>query len=114
MLTPAAVGPSIELDRVRFRYEDAGEVTGVSVLQEVATPRRGPAFERLSSGEWETVFLRPEVDRFEYRFELSWPDFVQRLRDACGKYGGTTGHGPHPRTVAVSPLIEFVSGVPAA
>ncbi len=48
------------------------------------------------------------------RFEHGWPDFVQRLRAACGKLGGTTGHGPHPRTVAVSPLVEFVSGVPAA
>jgi enterochelin esterase family protein len=80
MLTPAAVGPSVELDQVTFRYEDAGEVTGVSILQEVATPRTGPALQQLSSGEWEAVFERPPVDRFEYRFEVvrsaEWSEII--------------------------------------
>ena len=41
-------------------------------------------------------------------FDGDWPAFVRRLRDARGKLGGTTGHGPLPRAVAVAPVIDFL------
>jgi len=69
-----AVGPIVEPDRVTFRYSDLGGVaTHVSVRQEVAYPRNGPDLSPAGSGVWQGVFTRPQVDRFEYRFEIVRP-----------------------------------------
>jgi len=67
-------GPRIESDRVTFRFRaPAGEVSGVSLLQEVADPRSGPQLSAVGEDLWEGVLLRPAVDRLEYRFELERP-----------------------------------------
>lgn len=69
-----AAATVVDEDGVTFRYVDeTGEVSGVSLVQEVAIPRAGPDFVPLGKGAWEVRFARPEVDRFEYRFELRWP-----------------------------------------
>jgi enterochelin esterase-like enzyme len=66
------LGPTVEADRVTFRYRDAGgSATHVVVRQEVAYPRTGPALSPAEDGVWEGVFRRPPVDRFEYRFEIT-------------------------------------------
>jgi enterochelin esterase-like enzyme len=65
-----AVCTTVEFDRVTFRFRDGGSITDVAVLQEVAHPRRGPALSPAGDGVWEGELVRPEVDRFEYRFEL--------------------------------------------
>lgn len=41
-------------------------------------PRAGPDFTPLGRGVWRARFARPEVNRFEYRFELSWPGSGKR------------------------------------
>jgi enterochelin esterase family protein len=73
MVRAAVVGPTVKPERVTFRYRDAG-AERVSVVQEVATPRTGPALSKMRTGVWEATFARPEVDRFEYRFEVTRPD----------------------------------------
>ena len=37
-----------------------------------------------------------------------WADFVRRVREARWKLGGSTGHGPLPRTAAVEPILGFL------
>jgi enterochelin esterase family protein len=69
-----AAGPRVEPDRVTFRYRaPAAELSGISVLQEVAEPRSGPRLSDIGQDLWEGVLLRPAVDRLEYRFELERP-----------------------------------------
>jgi enterochelin esterase-like enzyme len=68
------IGPIIEPDRVTFRFLDAGGgIESVTLVQEVAEPRAGPSLS-LRSGIWEGVFVRPPVDRFEYRFDIGHAD----------------------------------------
>jgi len=63
----------VEADRVTFRFLQGHAGTeSVSLVQEVADPRTGPALSPVGGGSWEGVFLRPDVDRFEYRFELGY------------------------------------------
>lgn len=70
-----AVGPEVASDGVRFRYGDEGrQLQAVSLVQEVAMPRTGPALELTESSTWEVAFERPEVDRMEYRFEIIHSD----------------------------------------
>jgi len=69
-----ATGPAVEADRVTFRYQVlSGELSGISVLQEVADPRSGPRLSSTDGDVWEGVLVRPAVDRLEYRFELERP-----------------------------------------
>jgi enterochelin esterase family protein len=59
---------------VSFWLHDlTGEISAVSLVQEVAVPRAGPDLRPAGNGMWRVRFDRPEVDRFEYRFELRWP-----------------------------------------
>ena len=54
-----------------FRFDDREQDTeSVTLVQEVAWPRTGPAFSRVGAARWEVGFGRPPVDRFEYRFEV--------------------------------------------
>ena len=70
MVKRAVVGPTVGRDRVTFRYRD-DDAEAVSVVQEVAMPRTGPSLSKKRAGVWEAAFVRPEVDRFEYRFEVT-------------------------------------------
>lgn len=67
--------PTVVDDKgVTFRVHDAtGEISAMSLVQEVAIPRSGPDFRPVGNGLWAVRFERPEVDRFEYRFETRWP-----------------------------------------
>ena len=58
-----------------FRLRPAGGgAESATLVQEVADPRPGPALSPLGDGRWEGVLLRPEVDRFEYRFDIGYRD----------------------------------------
>jgi enterochelin esterase family protein len=68
-MQPDEVGPTVERDHVTFRYL-SHDAKRVSLVQEVADPRNGPALAAVTPGVWEARFDRPQVDRFEYRFEV--------------------------------------------
>ncbi|HEV8063783.1 MAG TPA: alpha/beta hydrolase-fold protein [Acidimicrobiales bacterium] len=70
---PAAfvpAGPVVAASGVTFRFQDgSGALDAVTLVQEVAWPRSGPALANVGGGVWEVEFERPPVDRMEYRFE---------------------------------------------
>jgi dienelactone hydrolase len=46
-------------------------------------------------------------DRTGLRWDTDWVDFLKAAEAVCGCRGATTGHGPHPRDVAVNPVVDF-------
>lgn len=65
-----------------FRYHDpTGAADGVVLLQEVADPRDGPPLQSVGGSWFEAVFARPEVDRFEYRFDVVSGDAHDTILD---------------------------------
>lgn len=84
----------VEPTGITFRYPDPDRrLVAVTLVQEVAWPRPGPDLER-TDGEWRCRLARPDVDRFEYLFELTHPDGAAELacdpgnpRRAAGPFG---------------------------
>lgn len=80
---------------VVFRYADAGgDVTRVRLFQEIARPRSGPEFRRVSPDRWELEWPRPQADRVEYMLEIERCDGTIELvtdpandRSAPGPFG---------------------------
>ncbi len=67
--------PDVDACGVTFRFhETTGRLDGVGLVQEVVLPRSPVPFSRRADGLWELRFCRPPVRRFEYRFELCFPD----------------------------------------
>lgn len=78
---PAVAGPVVDSTGVTFRFPDPDRrLVAVSLVQEVATPRAGPEFERSGDGElWQVRLERPAVDRMEYLLELLHADGGREL-----------------------------------
>jgi enterochelin esterase-like enzyme len=87
----APAGPRVEEDAVEFVLSST-RLRGVSLLHELRRPRRVP-FVR-EGRDWRLTFPRPEADRMEYLFELTFlagstrvmPDPTNPLR-AGGPFG---------------------------
>jgi enterochelin esterase-like enzyme len=64
--------PDVGADCVTFRLDDPDRtLEGVALLQELARPRVGPTFVRPAhTSQWVAAIPLPDVDRFEYLFEL--------------------------------------------
>ncbi|MPZ57250.1 MAG: hypothetical protein GEU91_12285 [Rhizobiales bacterium] len=46
-------------------------------------------------------------DKSGLRSDGDWASFLKAAEAACGSRGATTGHGPHPRDVAVKAVVAF-------
>lgn len=46
-------------------------------------------------------------DKSGLRWEGDWAGFLKAAEPICGCRGATTGHGPHPREIAVKDVVAF-------
>lgn len=46
-------------------------------------------------------------DKSGLRSDGDWASFLAAAQATCGRCGATTGHGPHPRDVAVKDVVAF-------
>jgi dienelactone hydrolase len=46
-------------------------------------------------------------DKSGLRSQSDWASFLKEAEAACGCRGATTGHGPHPRDIAVNDVVAF-------
>lgn len=69
-------GPRILEDTIKFTFPDPDrELRGVRLHQELVRPRNGPEFVLLPGDRgWVLHFPRLDVDRMEYKLELTHPD----------------------------------------
>lgn len=71
-----AGGPQILEETIRFTFPDPDrELRGIRLHQDLVRPRNGPEFVLLpGDGGWVLYFPRLEVDRMEYKLELTHAD----------------------------------------
>lgn len=69
-------GPQVLVETIRFTFPDPDrELRGVRLHQDLVRPRGGPEFVLLPGDRgWVCYFPRLEVDRMEYKLELTHPD----------------------------------------
>src|SRR5918998_1237211 len=92
-LTGTRVAPLVGERDVTFRLDDRDrQIQSVSLLQELRRPRVGPSFERDAAGSWSLMIERPEVDRMEYRFEVT--DVVGLTEAICDPHNPRRAPGP--------------------
>jgi enterochelin esterase-like enzyme len=84
--------PAVDRGGVSFRFEAAGDVTAVRLVQEVVHGVPDPPFVRRDDGAFELRFERAPVDRFEYRFALDHEGGWQEL--VCDPCNDLRAHGP--------------------
>jgi dienelactone hydrolase len=121
LVVPAANDDMAPLARVRARTDalvEAGAALEICVIPEV-----GHSFDAVQPATYKADANRCEWDiavddRGSMQETVSgivqragWPKFLQQVGAAHEKRGGTTGHGPLPRTVAVEPLGAFIRRV---
>ncbi len=84
--------PEVTQQDVTFRLPDPDDaLSEVNLLQELQRPRVGPAFSK-KGDMWELTFVRPEVDRMEYRFQLEHDD--GGIEDICDPANDLVAPGP--------------------